>query len=191
MIAAPRCCTVGMNVVLEPIRDRRRPRRAGLPPTSAWKTSGYCVAEWLPQIVIFVMSLTVLPVFAASWADGAVVVEPGHRREAAWFEMPGALFMRDEAVRVGRVADHEHLRIVVGRAVVSALPCGCEDGAVRLEQVRPLHALLAGHGADEQRDVDAPERLVGSSVCTIAVEQRERAVLELHAHASQRIRGRE
>ena len=36
------------------------------PPTSAWNRSGYWVAEWLPQIVIFVMSVTGAPVFAAS-----------------------------------------------------------------------------------------------------------------------------
>ena len=34
----------------------------------AWKRSGYCVVEWLPQIVMFVTSLTVAPVFFASWA---------------------------------------------------------------------------------------------------------------------------
>jgi len=38
------------------------------PETSAWNTSGYWVAEWLPQIVIFRMSLTVDPVLVASWA---------------------------------------------------------------------------------------------------------------------------
>ena len=37
-----------------------------MPPTSAWKMSGYWVAEWLPQIVIFLMSVTGAPVLAAS-----------------------------------------------------------------------------------------------------------------------------
>jgi hypothetical protein len=47
-----------------------------LPPTSAWKMSGYWVAEWLPQIVIFLMSVTAAPVLAASceiarlWSSG-------------------------------------------------------------------------------------------------------------------------
>src|SRR5262249_3760397 len=40
---------------------------AFLPPTSAWNTSGYWVAEWLPQIVIFLMSVTAAPVLLASW----------------------------------------------------------------------------------------------------------------------------
>src|SRR3954447_6534104 len=67
MIAAPRCWTAGMNVFsiqsLSPTASA-----AFLPATSAWKTSGYWVLEWLPQIVIFFTSVTCVPVLAASWA---------------------------------------------------------------------------------------------------------------------------
>src|SRR5688500_9928976 len=68
MIAAPRCCTVGMK--WDPSHCWSWPTAAhALPPlTSAWKTSGYWVAEWLPQIVILVTSATVAPALAASWA---------------------------------------------------------------------------------------------------------------------------
>src|SRR3954465_14679299 len=65
MIAAPRFATVGMKSfsiqAWSPTTSA-----AFLPPISAWKMSGYWEAEWLPQIVSFVMSLTLLPVFAAS-----------------------------------------------------------------------------------------------------------------------------
>ena len=71
---------------------------AFLPLTSAWNRSGYWVAEWLPQIVMRVMSLTVVPVLAASWADGPVVVEAGHGREALAGRCPGALFMAMRAL---------------------------------------------------------------------------------------------
>src|SRR4051812_16491322 len=65
MIAAPRLATVGMKS--SSIQDWSPTTSAALrPPISAWKTSGYCVAEWLPQIVIFLMSETEAPVFAAS-----------------------------------------------------------------------------------------------------------------------------
>src|SRR4051794_24959960 len=67
MIAAPRCWTVGMNSfsihAWSPITSG-----AGLPSISAWKTSGYCVAEWLPQIVILRTDVTCTPAFVASWA---------------------------------------------------------------------------------------------------------------------------
>ena len=42
---------------------------AFLPLISAWKRSGYCVAEWLPQMVILVMSSTGTPALVASCAS--------------------------------------------------------------------------------------------------------------------------
>src|SRR5215831_20124184 len=65
MIAAPRLATVGMKSFSIHAWSLTT-SAAFLPPTSAWKMSGYWVAEWLPQIVIFLMSLTDDPVFAAS-----------------------------------------------------------------------------------------------------------------------------
>ena len=65
MIAAPRCCTVGMKVDSSQAWSFTS-SAAFWPFTSAWKMSGYWVAEWLPQMVSCVMSLTVVPVLAAS-----------------------------------------------------------------------------------------------------------------------------
>ncbi len=65
MIAAPRLATVGMKSFSS--HPWSSTTSAALrPPTSALKRSGYCVAEWLPQIVIFLMSVTGAPVLAAS-----------------------------------------------------------------------------------------------------------------------------
>ena len=65
MIAAPRLATVGMKSfsiqAWSPTVSA-----AFLPATSAWNRSGYWVAEWLPQIVMCVMSVTGAPVFVAS-----------------------------------------------------------------------------------------------------------------------------
>src|SRR3712207_9123895 len=65
MMAAPRLATVGMKSfsiqVWSPTTSA-----AFRPAISAWKMSGYWVAEWLPQIVIFLMSVTAAPVLAAS-----------------------------------------------------------------------------------------------------------------------------
>src|SRR5215216_6634140 len=66
MIAAPRLATVGMK--LFSIQSWSPTTSAALRPrTSAWNRSGYCVAEWLPQIVMWEMSVTGAPVLAASW----------------------------------------------------------------------------------------------------------------------------
>src|SRR4051794_18507298 len=65
--AAPRCCTVGMNVFS--IQSRSPTTSAAFfPPTSAWKMSGYWVFEWLPQIVILVTSATRALALVATWA---------------------------------------------------------------------------------------------------------------------------
>src|SRR5579862_4469413 len=66
MIAAPRCCTVGMNSDSNQPWSDPTASKAGLPATSAWKMSGYWVAEWLPQMVILAMSVTWTPALAAS-----------------------------------------------------------------------------------------------------------------------------
>src|SRR5678816_316571 len=65
MMAAPRFCTVGMKV-LSIHAWSLMACAAFFPSTSALKTSGYCVAEWLPQIDIFLTDVTGLPVFCAT-----------------------------------------------------------------------------------------------------------------------------
>src|SRR6201996_267720 len=69
MIAAPRLATVGMKSLSIQFWSLTT-SAAFLPLTSAWKMSGYWVAEWLPQIVIFLMSVTAHPVFLASCGIG-------------------------------------------------------------------------------------------------------------------------
>src|SRR3954454_5845147 len=66
MMAAPRCWTVGSK--LASIQSWSTSSAALPPLTWAWKTSGYWVAEWLPQIVMWVTADTRDPVLAASWA---------------------------------------------------------------------------------------------------------------------------
>src|SRR5690242_6230577 len=68
MIAAPRFCTVGMNWLSSQLWSLIM-GQTFLPAfpsiTSAWKRSGYWVAEWFPQIVIFLTCLTSARTFCA------------------------------------------------------------------------------------------------------------------------------
>src|ERR1043166_8072024 len=66
MIAAPRFCTVGMNVVSSQAWSLII-GQTFLPSASAWNTSGYWVAEWLPQTVIFLIAVTGLEIFCEIW----------------------------------------------------------------------------------------------------------------------------
>ena len=70
--------------------------------------------------------------------------------------MSGALLLRDQTVRVGGIADHEHLD-VRRRVIVERVALRLEDPAVRLQQVTPLHPLGPRSRADQQRDADAVE----------------------------------
>ncbi len=67
MIAAPRLATVGMNSSAIQASSPTT-SQAPSPRTFAFTRSGYCVVEWLPQMVMLVISETSAPVFAASWA---------------------------------------------------------------------------------------------------------------------------
>src|SRR2546425_6973999 len=65
MTAAPRFCTVGTNV--DSSQDWSLIiGQSFLPSASAWNTSGYCVAEWLPQTVSLRIEETGLPTLCAS-----------------------------------------------------------------------------------------------------------------------------
>ena len=57
MTAAPRCCTVVMNSP-ESHSESVTTDVMGLPPTEPCETSGYCVDEWLPQMMTFLTSST-------------------------------------------------------------------------------------------------------------------------------------
>src|SRR3954451_5786931 len=66
MMAAPRLATVGMNVSASHAWSLTT-SAAFLPAIVALKMSGYWVAEWLPQMVSFAMSVIDTPAFFASW----------------------------------------------------------------------------------------------------------------------------
>src|ERR1700680_1346029 len=68
MIAAPRFCTVGMNA--PSIQAWSLMSLAAFwPSTSALKTSGYWVAEWFPQMLIFLTAVTAFFTFWATWVS--------------------------------------------------------------------------------------------------------------------------
>src|SRR6266850_5772842 len=65
MMAAPRFCTIGMKVFSSQAWSLII-GQTFFPSASAWNTSGYCVAEWLPQTVTLRIVATGLPILCAS-----------------------------------------------------------------------------------------------------------------------------
>ena len=150
--------------------------------------SGYCVAEWLPQIVMFVMSVTGAPVLAASWE----IARLWSRRVSAENRssgMSGAFCCAMSALvlaglPVTPIAD------VVGGDRVERLALGGEDRAVGGQQVTALHARAARPRADQQGEVDPVEHLLGVGADLDLGQLRERAVVELHHDALERLERR-
>ena len=120
--------------------------------------------------------------------DRPVVVEAGQRREPLLRDV-GGVGHRDQRVGVGRVAGDADAD-VVGGDLVERLALRGEDRAVGREQVAALHARAARPGADEQREVDAVEDRLGVVADLDAGEVRERAVVELHDDALERLERR-
>ena len=114
----------------------------------------------------------------------AVFIEPRHGKPALARHALRVVH-RDEAVRIARIADHEHAH-VAGGLPLDRLPLADENLAVDPEQILALHPLLARHRADEQRPVHAGETLVEIGRRDDPMQQREGAVLELHHHALER-----
>ena len=66
MIAAPLLATVEMNGPFK-YSSSLTTYLNGWPFTVAWKVSGYCVAEWLPQTMMFSIASSGAPVFALTY----------------------------------------------------------------------------------------------------------------------------
>src|ERR1044072_7043813 len=96
LIAAPRLATVGMKSFSIQAWSLTT-SAAFLPLTSAWKMSGYWVAEWLPQMVTFLMSVTAAPVFLAS-CEIARLWSRRVRAENRSLGMSGALLCASRAL---------------------------------------------------------------------------------------------
>src|ERR1700742_3456574 len=120
MIAAPRLATVGMKAFSTQAWSLTT-SAAFFPPTSAWKMSGYWVAEWLPQIVIFLTSVTFAPVFLANW----LIARLWSRRVSAEnrsFGMSGALLSAISALVLAGLPVTA-MRTSLAATEFNALPC--------------------------------------------------------------------
>ena len=119
--------------------------------------------------------------------DRAVVVEPGERREPLPRDV-GRVGHRDQGVGVGGVAGDADAYVGGGDGV-EGLALRGEDRAVGLQQVAALHARAARPGADQQGEVDAVEDGVRVGADLDPGQGRERAVVELHHDALERLQG--
>ena len=156
MTAAPRCCTVGMNV--SSIHAWSTSSFAGLPSTLAWYDVGVLRGGVVAPDRHVRDRRDRHAGLRRELRHGPVVVEARHRGEPLARDRCRALFI---AIRQFVLAGlpTTSTRTSSAALAASALPCDGEDRAVGLEQILALHALRARARADEQRVVDALERL--------------------------------
>ena len=136
MMAAPRFCTVGMKSFSSQAWSLTA-SAAFLPLISAWKMSGYCVAEWLPQMVILARSLTVTPALAANCVEVAVGADGAER---------GVVRLEGDRERIGHPG-------VAG-------PEDDEEIGVRSIEHFPIRAAVVGpHGGNRCEARSGPQRV--------------------------------
>ena len=118
---------------------------------------------------------------------GAIFIERGHGEETI-LRNAGRVVRGDERIGVARIADDEHANVARG-VLGDGIALAGENFSVDAEKVFALHALLARHGADEQRPVHALEAFVKVRGRHETFQERERTVVEFHADAMQRSHG--
>src|SRR5471032_447147 len=96
MMAAPRFCTVGMKLVSSQAWSLIR-GHAFLPSASTWNRSGYWVAEWLPQTIIFLRLVTGFAILAPI-CDSERLWSRGIIPENCRGDRPGAFFIAISAL---------------------------------------------------------------------------------------------
>ena len=101
------------------------------------------------------------------------------------FGIPGALFVAMSALVLHGLPTTS-TRTSLAAFLAMALPWPVKIFPLMPSKSFALHSLLARHRADEQRPVHAFETFVEIRGRHDAFEQRERAVIEFHAHAAKR-----
>ena len=163
MMAAPRLATVGMKSFSSHSWSPTA-SAAFLPATSALNRSGYCVAEWLPQIVIFLMSVTGTSSFAAS-CEMARLWSRRVRALKRSLGMSGALLIAISALVLAGLPV-TRTRMSSAATSLRALPCAVNSAP--LADSRSPRSMPAVRGrAPTSSAMFAPSKtLVGSSPIT-------------------------
>ena len=187
MMAAPRCWTVGMKS-LSTQSWSPMTSMAGLPPIWAWKMSGYWVAEWLPQIVMRGdVGDVATPALAATWASARL----WSRRVIAVKFFAGSrsqLFMAIRQLVLAGLPTTSTLQSSAA-AADSALPWTVKMAPLASSRSARSMPWVRGREPTSRAHVGTLEGGLGLVGLHDAVQQRERAVLELHGHALQGAEG--
>ena len=119
---------------------------------------------------------------------GSVMVETGESREVLLGDF-GSILGKSEAVGVCGVGNHEAAAGGLGDLVESSALL-FEDFGIDLEQLLALHSLLSGEASYENAHIDILEHNLGVGAHDHALQQRVRAVIQLHLYAFQSLLGR-
>ena len=187
MMAAPRCWTVGNELLLHPgvVADDLGRRPASDPgPVDVGILGGGVVA---PDGHVGDLG-DGHPGLGRQLGLGPVLIEAHHGGEALGRDVGGVVH-GDEGVGVGRVADDEHPD--VGAALSeSALPWAVKMAPLASSRSLRSMPLLRGRAPTSRAMLTSPNASWASSLMYDLTQQREGAVVELHDDAPQGPQGR-
>ena len=163
MMAAPRLATVGMNSFSSHAWSPTS-SAAFFPSTSQWNRSGYCVVEWLPQMVMCLMDETGAPTLAASWLMARLwsrrviaVKRPG--------SMPLALRIAMSALVLAGLPTTSTLQSALALAAM-ALPCTVKMAPLAESRSARSMPALRGMAPMRRATSASPKATSASSVFT-------------------------
>jgi hypothetical protein len=114
---------------------------------------------------------------------GAILVEASHREEVFGRHAASGT-QSDEGVGIAGITDDEDLDGLLG-VTRDGFALADEDLAVDAEEILTLHAIFAGHRANEQTPVSVLEAFVEVAGGDDVGEQREGTVLKFHHDAGE------
>ena len=179
MTAAPRFWHCGTNVFSSQARSVMT-SVAGLPLILALVKSGYCVFEWLPQMVTLRDGLVGDAGLLGQGGDGAVVVEPRHGRPALGGDVAAVADRRPGSSCCTGCRRRGCARRLAAFAA-SALPWPTK--ILPFMPSRSLRSMpcLRGNAPTSRAQLHAVERLVRVVGDDDVLQRREAAVFQLHA----------
>jgi len=130
----------------------------------------------------------VLACFCGELRRRAVVIEPCHRRNIRRIDV-WRVRARYQCIGIRRITDNQDLDIAAC-VIIHRLALARENLRVRLQKILALHSGAARPGTNQQRVVTVFEGDVGVISSDDAGKRIERAVVQFHYHAFQRLQRR-
>ena len=119
---------------------------------------------------------------------GTILIQTGHREPSIGGNLLGVVH-GDKAVRVARIADDEHTKVGPCRLGQRSALLN-ENLPVDAKQIFAFHSSSPGHTPNKKSPIHSAKSLIEISRGQDVVQERKRAIVQLHHHALKDFQGR-